>query len=498
MKFAVVLFACVLVPAAGFSDTIFVPDDYSGIQEAIDAALNGDTVIVSAGTYFENIDFLGKAITVKSEDGPDVTVIDGGNPVDPDFASVVIFQNGEGPDSVLDGFFLTNGSGTWRPTGYHDGGGIFCLTSSPTVINNKICSNIVTGGGGGVCSKDGAPELIGNVISGNSAFWAGGIYTRNTSPFLDSDAVISNNVVSDNFSSTYGGGIYCFNSSCDMMDNTISSNISISGAGGIYCHSYSGSIRGNEISENSGGHGGGIHGTESSPTVMDNLVLDNTATKEGGGMIFVTLSSPIIENNVVKGNTAELFGGGIEFHDNCTPVLLNNIVTGNSVSAVNGGGGGMLFSTNSSGVVTNNTVSENTADCGGGIYCFASSPVITNSILWNNTALFGPEIYPVTSSYPDVTYCDVRGGWTGTGNIDVDPLFEDPVGGDFHLTCASPCIDAGDNTAPSLPAKDFDHDPRTFPGNGKGGFVGAQPQGFTVDMGADEYCCMKRSMFVAK
>jgi len=78
--------------------TLNVPGDYATIQGAIDAAVNGDTVLVAPGTYVENIDFLVKAITVKSSSGAEATVIDGGNPPDPDFGSVVTFSNGEGVD----------------------------------------------------------------------------------------------------------------------------------------------------------------------------------------------------------------------------------------------------------------------------------------------------------------------------------------------------------------------------------------------------------------
>jgi len=61
---------------SGFADTIHVPADYATIQGAIDAAVNGDIVLVAPGTYVENLDFLGKAITVQSSDGAEVTVVD--------------------------------------------------------------------------------------------------------------------------------------------------------------------------------------------------------------------------------------------------------------------------------------------------------------------------------------------------------------------------------------------------------------------------------------
>ena len=69
MRTIILLIVIILTPSLGLSDTLYVPDDYLTIQEAIDAAVNGDTVLVAPGTYAENIDFKGKAITVTSEQG---------------------------------------------------------------------------------------------------------------------------------------------------------------------------------------------------------------------------------------------------------------------------------------------------------------------------------------------------------------------------------------------------------------------------------------------
>ena len=82
---------------------------------------------MSPGTYVENINFLGKAVTLQSTDGPKLTIIDGSNCTSGTNAcSVVTFMNQEGPDSVVDGFTITNGSGTeFVPLSFR-GGGIFC------------------------------------------------------------------------------------------------------------------------------------------------------------------------------------------------------------------------------------------------------------------------------------------------------------------------------------------------------------------------------------
>lgn len=103
-----------------------------------------------------------------------------------------------------------------------------------------------------------------------------------------------------------------------------------------------------------------------------------------------------------------------------------------------------------------------------------SSPVLTNCILWGDTS---PEVYN-EDSMPVVTYSDVQGGYSGEGNINADPLFEDASNGNYHLSLDSPCIDAGDNEASALPSHDFEGDRRILDGDGKVTRI--------VDMGVDE------------
>src|SRR5262245_26235285 len=130
---------CLVVLASSLASaqtTINVPTDQPSIQQAIDAAANGDTVLVAPGTYNENLSFKGKVITVKSSGGASVTVISGsGN------GSVVTFATNEGPNSILEGFTIRDGSAL-------NGGGIFISSSSPTISKNVVTQNSATNGGG--------------------------------------------------------------------------------------------------------------------------------------------------------------------------------------------------------------------------------------------------------------------------------------------------------------------------------------------------------------
>ena len=160
MRIALIVTVFFLLPAAGLAQTTrYVPDDHPTIQGAIDACVNGDTVIVRPGTYVENIDFSGKAITVQSEQGAAVTAIDGNQA-----GSVVTIQSGEGAASVLEGFTIRNGSTT------SFGGGILCANnSSPTIRNNVVTLNSAAMQGGGIFCAGSPAVITNNVISRNTA-----------------------------------------------------------------------------------------------------------------------------------------------------------------------------------------------------------------------------------------------------------------------------------------------------------------------------------------
>ncbi len=127
--------AAVVLAANGYAVDIFVPGGEPTIQAGINSAVNGDVVIVAQGEYFENINFNGKAITVRSTDPNDAggvlnTIINGGGS-----GSVVTCTSGEGSDTVLSGFVITGGNATLG------GGGMYNNFSSPTVTNCTFSGN---------------------------------------------------------------------------------------------------------------------------------------------------------------------------------------------------------------------------------------------------------------------------------------------------------------------------------------------------------------------
>ncbi|SMC09667.1 choice-of-anchor Q domain-containing protein [Nitratiruptor tergarcus] len=221
-------------------------------------------------------------------------------------------------------------------------------------------------------------------------------------------------------------------------------------------------------------NGGGIYNNSiPNPPLIRNCNIYNNTAHRGGGIRNESTHTSIINCNI-HSNTAVLDGGGIG-NGNSAPKIINSNIFNNI--AEDGGG---IKNTLSSPTITNCNIYNNTAThSGGGIYNTSSShSTITNTIIWANS---NDQIYNYHSTIT-VTYSDIEGGYTGTGNIDEDPKFVDPANGDFHLQPNSPCINKGNNNAPALPPTDFEGDPRIIDG--------------IVDIGADEFKSLVASVSV--
>jgi hypothetical protein len=140
-----------------------VPADHATIQLAIDAASDGETIVVAPGTYPETIDLLGKAVTVRSSGGAQETTIDGqGN------GSVVTCAGGEGPDTVLEGFTITGGTGTDPGIGGLCGGGMYVAGGSSATVTGCTFTGNTAEWGGGLYNLGTATVVAGSVFCGNT------------------------------------------------------------------------------------------------------------------------------------------------------------------------------------------------------------------------------------------------------------------------------------------------------------------------------------------
>lgn len=415
--------------------------DFDTIQAGIDAADDGDTVLVSPGEYVitEPITFRGKAITVKSEAGRDETTIRMGMPADPNRGSVVVFENNETAAAVLDGFTITGGQGCrlWAAElsiFAWGGGGIILNASSGTVRNCAIVDNTSRDGGGGViCIGDKASVTMTNcTIAANLA-----------------------GKVGSNAPTHVGGGVLVMEGcSATLTDCNITENSSGHAGGGVYCCFQSSSV-----------------------TLTDCTIGENTTYTAGGGVMCYK-SLVTLRDCVIAGNYSTGWGGGVSCETDASAIVINCIISGNSAAGM--GGGGLFCWLISSVTLTNCTIWGNSAgQWGGGLGCFdGPSVAVTNSIISGNTAPRGREVSvrnPVTTL--TVAYSGIAGGQAGVyvqggstlnwgeGNIDADPLFVDTNNEDFHLKSkagrwdpnsqtwvqddvTSPCIDVGDPMSP--------------------------------------------------
>ncbi|MCH7879866.1 MAG: right-handed parallel beta-helix repeat-containing protein [candidate division Zixibacteria bacterium] len=249
------------------------------------------------------MDFCGKANVLKSENGPDFSIIDcQGSVADPHRG--FYFHSGEDTTAIVDGFTIQGGYGpSDGPASRSVGGGIMCdSSSSPSLINNSISGNSARNDGGGIaCLNNSNPIISNNTISGNSAGGGGGIRCFQSSP------TISNNTIIDN-SAQAGGGIFCISNSSPMITgNTIANNTAVGFGGGILCSGFS------------------------SPVIINNIIKGNSAIGHslGGGIFCLNSSNATINNNTIIGNSA-LTGAGLFSGLNSHPSLENSIIAFNS------------------------------------------------------------------------------------------------------------------------------------------------------------------------
>ncbi|MBN2089199.1 right-handed parallel beta-helix repeat-containing protein [candidate division KSB1 bacterium] len=298
--FLLVLFS---ISAGQLKSTILnVPGNYGSIQEAIDAAVDHDTVLVEQNTYFENIEYKGKNIiiasrflTINDTGIISSTIIDGSAN-----GSVVKFRNGEDSTAMLIGFTLKNGK-----TKY--GGGIYIESASPT-IKNCIIRN--------------------NTLEGTNPF-GGGIYLRKSRSTIYGCEIMYNAVIGMNNSNGWGGGIsmescsYVTVINCKIHHNQVTSIY-----GGIGVASTKVKIIGCEITNNfCYSSGSGIGCQDSDLQLLNNTIANNKATLRGEGFYFIR-SSPIIHNCIVWHNKGKDSFWGVNGWGGTPEIYYSNIQGG--------------------------------------------------------------------------------------------------------------------------------------------------------------------------
>lgn len=384
------------------ASTLRVPEEYGTIQSAINAAVDFDTVLINDGTYTgdgnRDIDFLGKAIVVKSVNGAASTIIDcQADSTNPHRG--FIFHSGEDSLSILQGLTIQNG---YAPddvmlAGSY-GGGILCDSgSSLTITECIITQNRAQNSGGGLAIFNSSPTISKCTISSNVALNYSGFVIRGL-----------------------GGGVHCNNSdskviSCDIRDNRTNA-------------------------------GGGISSINSNLKI-DSCRITNNITEIFGGIepigagigggIYLRSGAPELSYCEVTGNTAKTYYG----------VVLDD------------GKGGGLYCYLTSITITNCTIARNVAQgwpdfftgTGAGIFCHTSAVTLNKTIVAFNEE--AESIYLHSSATISIDCTDIfsneYGDWLSTfdslqnqsNNFSADPQFCDPASDDYQLSQSSSCLE---------------------------------------------------------
>ena len=349
---------------------------------------------------------------------------------------MVTFGSGEDTTSVLCGFTITGGNGTFVDVAGNArfGGGVVIFVSGAKLVNNHIENNIVTNeewtSGGGVCAV--------GPLDNNPMPWV----------VLRSNRIIHNKVIS-NFDEGDGGGADIFYNLI-MEDNEVSWNEAEGpyrgDGGGVRCRSDFGHtevlIRNNNITHNKATSvsastdvvltGGLSIFWDCSGIISNNNVSYNeieTGEDKGGygtGILIDKNASEdvVLENNVIEGNTFTggfLNGGGLCIYWSSV-LVQNNVIKDNTGT---NGGGIYIETPDDLAVLMNNTIVGNQGDNGGGLHATNANAVVINTIIWDNTAPNGASIFQAASTL-EVRYSDVQGDvvWPGEGNIIEEPHFQ--------------------------------------------------------------------------
>jgi len=468
------------------------PADFNNIQAAIDDANDGDTVLVADGTYAgdgnRDLDFKGKAITVRSTDPNDPgvvtrTIIDCNG-----LGRAFYFHNNEDANSVLAGFTLRNGSAEY-------GGGVYFDRASPRIDKCTIVANYAAEDGGGIYCSYSSPLINSCILSTNTGHRKGGaMYNRSSSPDLR-DCTFSGN-------SGYGGAIYSYRGKPTLTNCRLINNSSTSWGGAMFNNACSVILVDCVLTGNTASEGGGMMNytwrytdEPSFPTFIRCQFVGNTAYPSQGGAVFNYDCHPTFVQCLFSKNRAYKSGGAVHNHTSngaFTECLFYD-------NRTNTDGGAIHAWNESSPIISNCTfVGNRAAKTGGAVSSQRwSNPVLTNCILVDNRASMGNAISVlryvwdrVYTSEIAVSWSNIERGYDGVyvesecnlsweyGNMDIDPLFAHPgywdangtpddanddfwIQGDCHLksqagryepnNCtwatddiSSPCIDAGD------------------------------------------------------
>jgi uncharacterized repeat protein (TIGR01451 family) len=386
------------------------PDcDYSTIQDAVDAAGDGDVIKVASGTYtgvqgrpvpagypsppasgtVTQVVYVSRTVTIR---GGYTTTNGFADPPDPEANRTVLDALGQGRvllvagagiSPTIEGLRVTGGNAYWLGGGEEDslyrgaGGGVYVINATATLSNCRLFDNTACYGGG-LWLQDSDATLSNNTVSSNTAHNGGGLCLE------DSDAILISNTIASNAAYYWGGGLNLENSAATLSDNTITANTAGRGGGGLYLRGVEATLSDNAVLSNTaGGTGGGLHLGDSDVTLSSNTICSNTVNWDGGGLYLSDSAATLNDNNIFS-NTAR-YGGGLRLYNNSPATTLNS----NTVSSNTAYYGGGLNLWRSVATLNDNTISSNIAyTSGGGLYLEDSAATLSGNWILSNTAIY--------------------------------------------------------------------------------------------------------------
>lgn len=421
---------------------------YASMQDAVDAAGDGDVIKVAAGTYTDvhvrarndvtttgvvtQVVYISKTVTIQG--GYTTT---NWTTSDPAANPTTLDALGEGRvfyitgdvSPTIEGLCITGGdaAGLGGSEEEDAGGGVYVIAATVAISNNQVSSNTADRGGGLYLESSDA-TLTNNTISANTATGGGGgVY------LVESGATLSGNTIISNTAAADGGGLLLWFARrvITMNGNTFASNTANWSGGGLSLHLFGGRFSGNTIISNTAGRGGGVDVYGGHSTWVNNVVADNHTHSVGSGF-YINGRSYLLHTTIARNTGGDGSGVHVDVHEHQWSVsvaMTNTILVSQSV----------------------------------GIRVTNGNTVTVNGVLWHNT--------PVTISQSPTATVSVQNQHTG------DPAFVDPDAGNYHIGLASAAVDAGVEAGVTM---DIDDEARPF--------------GLGPDLGADEWATIETTV----
>ncbi len=472
------------------------------VQYAVDAAGDGDEVLVATGVYtgvearmgITQVVYISKTLSVRGGYRADFGARDPDaypTTLDAEGAGRVIYASGPGITLTLEGLRLTGGTAIGSNEG---GGGLYATEATAFVRDSAVYSNTAEAYGGGVYLWICNATLEANTVQSNTVLAPSYYHGGGALYASSSELALTDNDVRNNTSGERAGGVYLGGGNATLVGNTFAGNVGIGREGGAF-HLRNGkaTLSENVFRDNQAYWGGGVYADMGTLTLTHNVFISNSVVVYSGGAVSLLESVGTLRHNTIMSNTADSRGGGVHAYNQYNPdaqvTLDGNLITSNHAK---NDGGGVFVMGNLTATLTNNVIADNRADGQGdgmsswgaaayllhntlarndgtGLRVEAGPVHLTNTLLYSHTVGVQNAGGAVTMTQtlwdsvltPTLGVVAETGSFTGTAALAADG---------YHLTQASDAVDAG-----------------LFAGVGHDVDGERRPMGGGPDVGADEY-----------